>query len=65
MAKLRPLDVMDVVYQALERKSAFQNRFQVSSDNDNKDGEIMLTFGSGDERQEFVIRSQDIRESTE
>lgn len=58
------LEVLDIMYQALRRvKDA--RIMDVTLDNDNRDGEIILTVADGDQNRVAVIRSIDIVETDE
>jgi hypothetical protein len=59
-----PTDVIDLIYRALKQYHDESIKF-VSLDGDNDSNEIILTVDDGDEKVDWVISSNDIREADE
>jgi hypothetical protein len=56
---MTPLDVLDLIFRAV-KKADLPEVVEVTQDNDNDDGEIILTVRSRQKTSQWVIRSRQI-----
>ena len=54
-------ELVDIIYQALRRYEDTRIN-DVSLDGDNKNGEVIVTLDDGEQKRDFVISNNDIRE---